>query len=69
MRNSYDAWQLENDRTQVLRPVVQERTCPDAKQRFGELSENDRTLAGLCPIGRDRTRPIASSTLLEVIGR
>ena len=61
MRNISDAWQLEYDRTQVLRLVVQEWTRSVAKQRLGELFGNDQTLAGL--------RPVATGTLLEVTGR
>ena len=60
---------MENDRTQVLRPVVQERTRPVAKPRFRKLFENDRTLACLRPIAYNRTHPVTTGTLLEVTGR
>ena len=69
MKNSCDAWQLENDQTQVLRPVIQEQMRLIVKQRFGKLSRNDRTLAGLRPVAYNRTRPVANGTLLEVTGR
>ena len=69
MRNSSDAWQLENDRTQVLRPVVQERTHPVAKQRFGELYGNDQTLVGLRLVAYNQTRLVMTGTLPEVTGR
>ena len=39
----------EKDWTLMLRPIVTDRTLPVAKQRLGELSRNDRTLAGLRP--------------------
>ena len=68
MRNSYDAWQLENDRTQVLRSVVQDRMRPITKHRLGELSRNDRTLAGLRLVVIKLTRLVMNGTSLEMTG-
>ena len=68
MRNSSDAWQLENDRTQVLRSVVQDRMRPITKHRLGELSRNDRTLAGLRLVVIKLTRLVMNGTSLETTG-
>ena len=50
-----DAEKLEKDRTLMLRPIVTDRTRPVAKQRLGELSGNDQTLASRRPVVQQRS--------------
>jgi len=52
----------------MLRPIVIDRTRLVAKQWLEELSRNDWTLAGLCPIVQQRTCPVVNGTSLETTG-